>query len=199
MTTDTTSSTGSTVRGSKDYYTALYQAALTITSSLELDQVLQSVVKSTTEAMEVKACGLRLFDHDTGQLQLAAVYGLSSDYLSKGSVNVSSSPIDMEAMSGKTVCIEDVGTDSRFQYPAAARQEWIVSVLCVPLEVRGNAIGVMRVYTSKPTVFEESDIQFLSVLASLAALAIDNARLYESLKSSFNGVMDAFWGMNISL
>lgn len=195
----TTEATSSTTHGSKDYYTALYQATLTITSSLELDQVLQSVVKSITEAMAVKACGLRLLDPDTDQLRLGAVYGLSSDYLSKGSVKVGSSPIDMESLSGKTVSIKDVRTDQRFQYRDAARQEGIVSVLCVPLEVRGTAIGVMRVYTSEPTVFEESDIQFLSVLASLAALAIANARLYDSLKSSFNGVMDAFWGMNVSL
>ncbi|MBV9019584.1 MAG: hypothetical protein JOZ71_02605, partial [Ktedonobacteraceae bacterium] len=57
----------------------------------------------------------------------------------------------------------------------------------------------MRVYTDKVTIFEESDIQFLSVLASLAALAIDNAHLYENLKNSFNGIMDALWGVNVSL
>jgi len=46
----------------------------------------------------------------------------------------------------------------------------------VPLEVRGEAIGVMRVYTDQPTTFHEDDMQFLSVLASLAGLAIENAR-----------------------
>jgi GAF domain-containing protein len=71
-------------------------------------------------------------------------------------------------------------------------------VLCVPLEVRGEAIGVMRVYTSEQTTFDENDIQFLSVLASLAALAIDNARLYESIRSSYNGVMSALWGTHVN-
>jgi GAF domain-containing protein len=52
----------------------------------------------------------------------------------------------------------------------------------------------MRVYTTTPTDFTEDDIQFLSVLASLAALAIENARLYESIRSSYDGVMSAFWG-----
>src|SRR5438034_1989025 len=65
----------------KDYYHALHQAALTITSSLELDQVLESVVISITEAMQVKGCILRLFDPRTGQLQLSAGYGLSGSYL----------------------------------------------------------------------------------------------------------------------
>ncbi len=178
----------------RDYYQALYQAALTISSSLELDQVLQSVVMSTTEAMQVKACGLRLLDTATGQLRLSSVYGLSSEYLAKGPVNVGNSLIDSEALKGSPVFIADVRSDERFQYKEAARQEGIVSVLCVPLEVRGEAIGVMRVYTDKPTNFHEDDIQFLSVLASLAALAIENARLYESVKNSYDGVISALWG-----
>jgi GAF domain-containing protein len=190
--------TNSSPRSHRDYYTALYQAALTISSSLELDQVLQSVVTSTTEAMQVKACGLRLLDPDTGQLRLSAVYGLSGGYLAKGPVDVVHSAIDSEALRGSPVFIPDARDDPRFQYKGAAKEEGIVSVLCVPLEVHGEAIGVMRVYTSEPTTFHEDDIKFLSVLASLAALAIDNARLYESIRSSYNGVMSALWGTHMN-
>ena len=188
---------GTSPRPHRDYYTALYQAAMTISSSLELPEVLQSVVKSITEAMQVKACGLRLLDRRTGQLQLSAVYGLSSGYLAKGPVDVEHSPIDSEALCGKTVIIPDVSVDSRFQYKEAAKREGIVSVLCVPLEVRGEAIGVLRVYTDEPCTFHEDDIQFLSVLASLAGLAIENANLYASLKSSYDGVMDVLWGSSL--
>ncbi len=197
MTTDSYFA-GTPARSHKDYYTALYQAALTISSSLELDPVLQSVVKSITEAMEVKACAVRLLDPRTGQLQYNAGYGLSSNYLAKGPVDVEHSPIDSEALRGAPVIIPDVSEDSRFQYKEAAKREGIVSVLCVPLEVHGKAIGVMRVYTSEPCTFHEDDIQFLTVLASLSALAIENASLYESLKRSYDGVMDVLWGSNVS-
>ncbi len=186
-------------RTHSDYYTALYQAALTISSSLVLDQVLQSIVTSITEAMQVKACGLRLLDRTTGHLRSSAVYGLSGDYLAKGPVDMVKSPIDSQVLQGATVYIADVRSDPRFQYPEAARREGLVSILCVPLEVRGEAIGVMRVYTDEPTTFNNDDVQFLSVLASLSALAIENARLYESIKNSYNGVVDAFWGTNVNL
>jgi GAF domain-containing protein len=182
----------------EDYYTALYQAALTISSSLELDQVLQSVVTSITEAMLVQGCTLRLLNTN-GQLQLSAVYGLSGGYLSKGPVDIVNSPIDQEVIKGTPVYIPDVRVDERFHYKEAARQEGIVAVLCVPLEVHGEAIGVMRVYTKEAREFHEDDVQFLSVLASLSGLAIENARLYENLKSSYNGVMGAFLGTNITL
>ncbi len=197
MTTNS-DATNSPTRSHRDYYTALYQAALTISSSLELDQVLQSVVTSITEAMQVKACGLRLLDPNTGQLRLSAVYGLSGGYLAKGPVDIVHSAIDSEALRGSPVFIADARIDPRFQYQGAAKEEGIVSVLCVPLEVHGEAIGVMRVYTNEPTTFHEDDIQFLSVLASLAALAIDNARLYESIRSSYNGVMNALWGTHVN-
>jgi GAF domain-containing protein len=196
MTTNS-SSAGTSARSHRDYYTALYQSALTFSSSLELAVLLQSVVKSTTEAMQVKGCALRLLDPRTGQLQLSAVYGLSSGYLAKGPVDVGHSPIDSEALSGKAVIIQDVSTDTRFQYKEAAKREGIVSVLCVPLEVRGEAIGVLRVYSGELCNFCDEDIQFLSVLASLAALAIENANLYESLKNSYDGVMDVLWGSSL--
>lgn len=188
------SSAGPPARTHKDYYTALHQVALTISSSLELDEVLQRVVTSITEAMQVKACALRLLDAHSGELQLSAVYGLSQGYLTKGPVEVKSSLIDSEALCGAPVVIHDVRTDPRFQYQEAARREGIVSVLCVPLEVHGKAIGVIRVYTSEPSVFNQDDIQFLSVLASLSALAIENASLYDGLKRSYDGVMDVLWG-----
>jgi GAF domain-containing protein len=197
MMTDS-SSAGPPPRTHKDYYIALHQVALTISSSLELDEVLQRVVTSITEAMQVKACVLRLLDAHTGELQLSAVYGLSKGYLTKGPVEVKSSLIDSEALCGTPVVIHDVRDDPRFQYQEAARREGIVSVLCVPLEVHGRAIGVIRVYTSEPCDFHEDDIHFLSVLASLAALAIENASLYDGLKRSYDGVMDVLWGSSTS-
>lgn len=181
----------------KDYYQALYQAAMTISSSLEVEQVLQSIVKSTTEAMQVKACVLRLLNTGASQLELGAVYGLSEGYLSKGPINLANSALDTETLRGAPIIIPDVRTDPRFQYQEAAKREGIISALCVPLEVHGRAIGVMRVYTAELTDFHDDDVQFLFVLASLSALAIENARLYESIKSSYDGVMSAFWGTSI--
>src|SRR5207245_11691541 len=110
MTTESNAA-GTSVRSHRDYYTALYQAALTISSSLELDEVLQSVVMSITEAMQVKACALRLLDARSGQLRLSAVHGLSSVYLAKGPVDIEHSQIDSEALQGKSVIIQEVSVD----------------------------------------------------------------------------------------
>jgi GAF domain-containing protein len=184
----------------KDYYQTLYQAALTISSSLELDEVLQKVVKSITEAMGAKASVLRLLDTESQQLYLGAQYGLNNMYLDKEPVAVDSSPIDKEELhSCCPVYIPDVRVDPRFRYREIAKREGLVSALCVPLEIHGSAIGVLRVYTGEPATFTEQDVQFLTVLASLSAAAIENARLYESVRGAYHGVIDAFWGNTLSL
>jgi GAF domain-containing protein len=186
-----------TNRTARDYYTTLYQTALIISSSLELEQVLQTIAKSVTEAMGAKAAGLRLLDPATGELRLSAKYGLSDSYLNKGPVDLKHSTIDNEALCNKVVYVPDVRVDSRFQYQDAARREGLVSVICVPLEVHGQAIGVMRVYSSTVMTFDDEDIKFLSVLASLAAQAIENAQLYDALRNSYSGIVSAFWGAEI--
>jgi len=55
----------------------------------------------------------------------------------------------------------------------------------VPLATRGQIIGVMRVYTAEKREFSDEEIEFLSLIADLAALAIDNARLYQLLKGDY--------------
>ncbi|MBA2678149.1 MAG: GAF domain-containing protein [Ktedonobacteraceae bacterium] len=179
----------------KDYYTTLYQAALSISSSIEVEQVLQSIVKSIAEAMDVKGSLLRLLDSKTNQLHITASYGMSGDYLHKGPVDVNDSPIDRETLCDSFTYIPDVRTDPRFQYQEAAKREGIVSLLCVPLDVHGTAIGVLRVYTDELRTFTDEDVKFLSILASLAAQAIENARLFDEIKKSYSGVVGAFWGV----
>jgi GAF domain-containing protein len=182
----------------RDYYTALHRAAVTFSSSLELNQVLQHIVETVTSAMQVKAAAIRLLDPQTDQLIMGAVEGLSLDYLDKGPVEVAHSPIDSETLCCYPVYIPDVRVDDRFQYQEAARREGLVSVLSVPLEVHSRAIGVMRVYTGEQVMFDDSDVKFLSVLSSLAALSIENARLYEGMKDSYTGVVAAFWGTSLT-
>jgi len=168
-----------------DYYRALYEVARTINSSLDLADVLEKVAKSTSEAMKVKACSIRLLSADRKRLVFGAAYGLSEGYLRKGAVEVDKSGVDRQVLRGNTVLIPDATEDTRFQYPERAREEGIRSVLVVPLATRGGIIGVMRVYTAEQREFSDAEIEFLGLIADLSAVAIDNARLYQLLKGDY--------------
>lgn len=160
----------------------LYEVGKIVNSTLDLEEVLNLIAKHAVQVMHVKACSIRLLDEGGKELRIGATYGLSEAYLAKGPIEVAKSPIDQEALSGKPVAIPEISRDSRFQYPEEAQREGICSVLCVPLRVRDEVIGVIRVYCSVCHRFDRSEVEFLSYLASMGAIAIENARSYQALE-----------------
>jgi GAF domain-containing protein len=181
-------------RHDRSYWRTLYAAVHDIASSLDPEEVLHRLVRHVAEAMEVKAATLRLLMPDGDTLAARTSYGLSERYLHKGPVDLAHSPLDRETLGGHPVWVEDVRHDPRFQYPQQAEQEGLVSALCVPLEAHGRRIGVLRAYTGERRRFDPEEVEFLSALADLGAIAIENARLHEELKRDYDQTVDALWG-----
>ncbi|MFZ5586374.1 MAG: GAF domain-containing protein [Thermodesulfobacteriota bacterium] len=170
----------------KQYFAALYQVAKVINASLDPSQVLEQIVAAVAETMKVKAACLRILGAQRKRLFMGACAGLSQAYLRKGPVLVNESGIDKRALKGEAVYLADAGTDPNFQYGQRAKEEGIRSVLAVPLVVGKKAIGVLRVYTATKRQFSEDEVRFLEVVASLSAIALDNARLHQALKKDFD-------------
>ncbi|HWT78215.1 MAG TPA: HAMP domain-containing sensor histidine kinase, partial [Candidatus Methylomirabilis sp.] len=152
------------------------------TSTLNFSVVLNTIVQLATMAMNAKGCSIRLLDEEQRSLSIRAAYGLSQQYLDKGPVDLEKSRVDRDALRGKPVAILDITQEAGFQYPEEARREGIYSVLCVPLTVRENRIGVLRIYAGEPHSFTEEEVEFASALASQGAVAIENARTYQRLE-----------------
>ncbi|MBM3131834.1 MAG: GAF domain-containing protein, partial [Chloroflexi bacterium] len=110
-----------------DYYKALYHIAVEVTSRTDTEGVLEGIVQSTAEAMDVKGCSLMLLSPDRKHLVHTAAYGLSDSYIAKGPVDVG--PILAEVLKGKPVAVYDVSTDRRIHYRSQAVMEGIVSML----------------------------------------------------------------------
>jgi GAF domain-containing protein len=161
---------------------SLYRIAGSISSSLDLEPVLQRVLEATVEEMWLKAGVIRLFDPKDKILRMVAAYGLSEAYLNKGSVHLNKSKIDRRVLAGEVVVLEDVRHAPEFEYPEAAAREGIFSILAVPLAMKSKILGVMRVHSGRPRHFGPVAINFLRSVADLVGLAIENARLYAELK-----------------
>jgi signal transduction protein with GAF and PtsI domain len=184
------------------YCKAFYEASVSLTSSLKLQDVLGDLVRNAAEGMGVKAASIRLLDESGKRLELAAAYGLSQEYLSKGPVELEKSLIDREALQGNHVIVPDVAKDDRIQYKAEAEREGLRSILCVPLRTWEKALGTLRVYTSDKHEFAQEEILFLMALARIGAAAIENSRLYEDLgrnHASLNKLLEISKAMNSSL
>ncbi len=172
-------------------FATLYRVARTVNSSLDVMQVLTMIVNTTAEALDAKACSLRLLSPDNKRLFIGAAYGLSASYRAKGPVDVTNSQVDQVALAQKKpVYISDAQTDPRFQYGEQARDEGIVSVVVVPLLVQDQPIGVMRVYGREARMFSAEELELLEAIASLSAVAIENGRLYERLDRNYQAALD---------
>ena len=163
-----------------------------ISSTLNLKQVLNLIVEGVVKVMKVKGSSLSLLDKNREKLRVFAYNGLSKDYVNKGPLD-SSKSIGSMISGGKYVWVEDISNDTRVQYPQEAMREGIVSILSVPLIVRNNVIGALRVYTSERREFAQEETDFLYGFAEQVALAIENARSYEDVKDEYEALRDDLW------
>ncbi len=159
----------------------LYDSAQTVNSTLQLQQVLGRLVKSTADAMGVRGCSIRLLDETNKRLNVAAVYGLSEVYVKKGDLVLEQNPLAREVLAGGVIAIGDVTTDGRLQYPEHATAEGIRSMLSAPLLGKRGPLGLIRAYSTEPKHFLQDDAAFLSAIASQGSVAIENAMAYQAL------------------
>jgi signal transduction histidine kinase len=161
---------------------ALNDGARAVGSTLDVPEVLNRLVKSTAEALDVRACSIRLLDN-SGRLEPAAVYGLSPAYLAKGPVEADTNPLAREVLAGRIVNIGDAPNSPLIQYPEEMRQEGIRSVLSAPLVGKGGPLGILRAYAVEANRFTQEDEAFLTAIAAQGSLAIENALAYQSIEA----------------
>jgi GAF domain-containing protein len=169
-----------------DFFTALYNVAKVVNASLDTSVILDEITKCVARTMSVKASSIRILDAKKKRLLMGAAYGLSEDYIRKGPVLLKESGLDQKALEGETIWLENAQTDENFQYNEMARAEGITSVLVVPLRVGKKMIGVLRVYSGEVRRFTAEEARFLDAVANLSAIALDNARLYQALKTNYD-------------
>ena len=163
-------------------YETLLKVSKAISHSKDPEEVILMTVDSIKSALQAKGCTLFLMNRQTNDLEVAASFGLSEEYLNKGPVSAFRSIA--QTLAEGPVAVYDVTDDPRIQYPEEARQEGISSILSVPVLAGGHIIGALRVYTAEPWEFDMEDINFVQAMASMAGMAIDMSRLYKGMKDS---------------
>jgi signal transduction histidine kinase len=169
------------LQGAYSRLQTLYDSAQAINSTLELEQVLDRIVRRTADAMNVRACSIRLLDETGARLRVAAVYGLSDSYVKKGDLVVARNPLVREVLAGRTIAVGDVRSDTRLQYRAQALTEGIFSMLSAPLQGKKGPLGLIRAYSTELNHFTDDDASFLVAMASEGSVAIENAMAYRAL------------------
>ncbi|MEW6358323.1 MAG: SpoIIE family protein phosphatase [Planctomycetota bacterium] len=159
---------------------ALFDVSNALRSTLDLEERLSLIAKNAAEVVGAKGCAVRLLGRWRRELTVKAVYNLSSEFLSKEPILAEESQIDSEALQGRPVVVEDVAHDSRVQFPDDLAREGVRSMLCVGMLYQDKPIGTIHAYSDKPHSFADSEVEIMTSLANQAAVAIENARLYQA-------------------
>ncbi len=156
------------------------EAARMVVSSLDLNHILTHIMGEVTGRLHTEAAALLLLDTVREELEFAAVAGPSSEGLVGIRLPMGQGIVGWVAQHNEPLLVPDVSKDPRFfkgldEDTATTTQ----SVLCVPLRTRNQLIGVVEVINKKTGRFTLADQQLLESLASFAAVAIENARLFD--------------------
>jgi GAF domain-containing protein len=171
----------------QDYFAALYDVARVINGSLDPCRVLEEIVKSLTRALDVKACSVKLLDTRRRTIRLGALHGLSEGCICEDPILIKESQVDRRALKGKIVYLKDARADKDLQ--PRAKAEGVRSLLAVPLTIGNRVIGVLKLYTTKIREFGGQEIKFIEAVASLSAIALENAMLHDALQTDHDLTM----------
>lgn len=164
------------------YYSSLCETAAALTSTHSSSEILNNLVGRVAKTLNAKACALIMCSSDKKHLFNAAAYGLSKRHTKNGPILSEKAVHD--ALEGKVVAIAKASEDEIPQCREEAEREGIASILSIPMKLKDKVIGVLRVYTAEPYQFNDDDIYFVDAVAKLGAIALNNARFYQSIQKS---------------
>jgi GAF domain-containing protein len=166
---------------------ALQRVTATLVSSLDLQEVLAAMARQATLITGTDMAGIFELDEERQQLKIAAHYNLSEQYR-RVAVRVGEGAVGLAVQERKPIVIFDAQSDPRLRLSSAARwvaEEGYRSMFSVPLISRNRVLGGISVYTHERHEFSEDQIALLFTFANDAAIAIENARLYEEMRHAF--------------
>lgn len=162
---------------------SLLEIGKTLTSSLELRDVLKGIMAHLERLLQPKIWSLLLKDEDTNELTFEIAVSPVSDELKGMRLKPGEGIAGWVALHGEELLIPDVSQDTRFaQHVAAAVEYPVTSIACVPLKIRERVLGVLEligIQGDEP--FNPENMPLLRAVADFAAIAIDNARNYQRI------------------
>lgn len=162
----------------------IFEATRAVTSTLRLSELLETVMRLGSEVVRAEASSLLLLDPATDELYFDIALGEKGGALQQVRLKKGEGIAGWVATNMKPAVVNDVAGDPRWtQRGDQTSQFKTKAILAVPMLVRDKLVGVMEaINRSDGSPFTESDAQILEAFAAQAAVAIENARLFESVR-----------------
>jgi putative nucleotidyltransferase with HDIG domain len=171
---------------------ALMSVGQVINSSLGLRQVLEEVMDSLISLMRAER-GFLMLREPNGELAVRIARGIAHVNLDEETFIVSRSVVRKVIESNAPVLTTNAQVDPRFDAQMSIAAYQLRSILCVPLQLKDELIGVLYVDNrAHAGIFKENDLELISAFADQAAVAINSARLFEDLQESHRELERAY-------
>ena len=171
---------------------ALMSVGQAINSSLGLRRVLEEVMDSLISLMHAER-GFLMLRESNGELAVQIARGIAHINLDEEAFKVSKTIVRKVVESGAPVLTTNAQADPRFDAQMSVAAYQLRSILCVPLKLKDDLIGVLYVDNrAHAGIFKENDLELISGFADQAAVAIDSARLFEDLQESHRELEKAY-------
>jgi GAF domain-containing protein len=153
-----------------------------LNSTLNVDELLELIMKSASELLDAETSSLLLLDEDSGDLVIHIATGEPGERVERRHVPPGKGIAGAVLESGEPTVVSDAKTDERFYGVMDDATGFETrNMIALPLKVRDQAIGVVEVINKRDGEWTDDDKDLAGALANQAAIAIDNARLYAKL------------------
>jgi GAF domain-containing protein len=175
-----------------DFFSAFVNISKAISTSHDLREVLDLIVKYGVDSLNMKAGAVSLWNKKENRLELIIQRNLSEEFVNKGPVLADKS-MPGAFLTKRPVVVPNVEQDKQIQYPEACKKEGIGSILSVPIAFKNNVIGMLRLYDAKPREFTYREVEFITALAEQGGVAIENTRYMEKVMKDHKKEVEELW------
>jgi sigma-B regulation protein RsbU (phosphoserine phosphatase) len=164
---------------SGEHLALLYRLSQTFNSSLDLDEVLNRVMDEVIVVMRAER-GFVMLHEENGKPIFRVARGMDQSTIDEPHFQVSRGVVERVAREGRPILTSDAQSDDRFSTRESVMILGLRAILCVPLIIKDQILGVVYVDNRlRAGIFTQADLELLTAIASSAAVAIENARLYQ--------------------
>jgi signal transduction histidine kinase len=186
--------------------------ASALTSSLELDEILNKTLGQVMMYMKVEAGEIFLLEEDKTTLRMVLHRGQAAEaFWTRNIFKVGEGYVGTVAKTRQPLISRDLANDTNFLRGAVVR-EGFQQIACIPLISGENVMGVMSIVTRATSPFEDRSIQMLTAVGAWAGLAIENARLHANARrlaileernrigmDLHDGIIQSIYGVGLAL
>lgn len=167
----------------------LVEISVTLNSTLDLDRLLQFIIRSAADLVESEAASILLVGDKTRDLYIAAATDADPETLQKIPVPKEGSIAGTVFREDRPLILNELGaTGQRYPEAGDGGRFSVRSLIGVPLRIRDDVTGVLEAVNKRQGIFDEADLLTLTNIASLAAVAISNARQIEALNRAYDAL-----------